>query len=70
MPEMLKMDNPVSKVQYLESVKDTIFIKDIIKRFGIKDISYLEKVLAYISDIIGSEISLRNMHNASKQFGR
>lgn len=70
MPEMLKMDNPVSKVQYLESVKDTIFIKDIVKRFGIKDVSYLEKVLAYISDIIGSEISLRNMHNASKQFGR
>lgn len=70
MPEMLKMDNPVSKVQYLESVKNTIFIKDIIKRFGIKDVWYLERVLAYISDIIGSEISLRNIHNASKQFGR
>jgi hypothetical protein len=27
-------------------------------------------VLAYISDIIGSEISLRNMHNISKQYGR
>lgn len=70
MPEILKMDNPISKVQYLESVKDTIFIKDIVKRFAIKDVGYLEKVLAYISDIIGSEISLRNMHNASKQFGR
>lgn len=70
MPEMVKMDNPVSKVQYLEWVKDTIFIKDIVKRFGIKDVSYLEKILAYISDIIGSEISLRNMHNVSKQFGR
>lgn len=70
MPEMLKMNNPVSKVQYLESVKNTIFIKDIIKRFGIKDVWYLERVLAYISDIIGSEISLRNMHNASKEFGR
>lgn len=70
MPEMLKMNNSISKVQYLESIKDTIFIKDIVKRFGIKDVSYLEKVLAYISDIIGNEISLRNMHNISKQFGR
>jgi uncharacterized protein len=70
MPEMLKMNNPVSKVQYLESVKDTIFIKDIVKRFAIKDVSYLEKVLTHISDIIGSEISLKNIHNASKQYGR
>jgi predicted AAA+ superfamily ATPase len=70
MPEMVKMNNPISKIQYLELVKDTIFMKDIVKRFTIKDVSYLEKVLAYISDIIGSEMSLRNMHNASKQFGR
>jgi uncharacterized protein len=70
MPEMLKMNNATSKTQYLESVKDTIFIKDIVKRFSIKDVGYLEKVLAYISDIIGSEVSLRNMHYASKQFGR
>jgi predicted AAA+ superfamily ATPase len=49
---------------------NTIFIKDIVKRYNIKDVAYLEKVLAYISDIIGSEISLRNMHNISKQYGR
>jgi predicted AAA+ superfamily ATPase len=68
MPELIHIHNTEGKKQYLTGIMNTIFMKDIVKRYAIKDVSYLEKVIAFLADIIGTEISLRNIYNISKQY--
>ncbi|MDR2190290.1 MAG: hypothetical protein LBP53_03745 [Candidatus Peribacteria bacterium] len=68
MPELIHIQNPEGKRQYLTGIMNTIFVKDIVKRYAIKDVSYLEKVVAFLADIIGNESSLRNIYNSSKQY--
>lgn len=70
LPELVGFDDEDSKSTYLEWVLNTIFIRDVVGRYNIKDVGYLQKVLHYIADIIGSEMSIRNIHNASKEYGR
>ena len=48
---------------YLESVYNTIIVKDIMARQGIKDLSKLERVIRFLFGNIGSESSLSNISN-------
>ena len=49
--------------QFLRGIFDTIILKDIVERKGVKDISRLKKVIKFIFDNIGSETSIRNIKN-------
>ena len=49
--------------QFLGSIFDTIVLKDIVERKGVKDVSRLKKVIKFIFDNIGSETSIRNIKN-------
>lgn len=69
MPELTFINDEVEKEQYLQSVLNTILFKDIVTRFSIKEPAYLEKILNYFADTIGSPISLRNIQNASNTYG-
>lgn len=46
---------------YLESIYNTIIVKDIMARKGIKDLSKLERVIRFMFGNIGSETSLRKI---------
>ena len=47
--------------QFLESMFDTIVLKDIVERKKVKDVSRLNKVIKFIFDNIGNETSIRKI---------
>jgi predicted AAA+ superfamily ATPase len=49
--------------QFLESLLDTIVLKDIVERKKVKDVSRLQKVIKFIFDNIGNETSVRGIKN-------
>ena len=50
--------------QFLKGLFDTIILKDVVERKGVKDIGRLNKVVNFIFDNIGSETSVRNIKNS------
>ncbi len=69
MPEVVFKDDLSEKENYLESVLNSILFKDIVTRFSIKEPAYLQKILNFFADTIGSPISLRNIKNSSQIYG-
>jgi predicted AAA+ superfamily ATPase len=70
MPELTAIISDDMKKKYLSDILNTVVLKDIITRYQIRDVDYLMKVMRYLADVIGSPVSLRNIQNASKVFGR
>jgi len=70
MPELTFIPETMNREAYLQSVLSTILLKDIISRFTVKEPVYLEKILNYLADTIGSQISLRNIKKSSQHYGR
>lgn len=48
MPQRFMQENDISRKAYLSDVYDSIIIKDIVKRFNIKDIDLLNRIVTYI----------------------
>ncbi|WP_010261800.1 ATP-binding protein [Treponema primitia] len=46
---------------YMDSVYNTIIVKDVLSRQGIQEFSKLERVIAFMFSTIGSETSINNM---------
>jgi len=55
---------------FLQGIYNTIILKDIVERKRISDISRLQSVIKFMFDNIGSETSIRNIHNTMKSDGR
>lgn len=70
LPELVSIENDAKKTSYISTIIQTIVYKDIVKRYTIKDVEYLEKIMHYIADVVGSQVSLRNIIKASKEYGR
>ncbi|MBQ3834087.1 MAG: ATP-binding protein, partial [Elusimicrobia bacterium] len=68
-PQILNFYNDKSRIEetlwhdYLDSVYNTIIVKDIMSRQGIKELSKLTRVIKFMFDNIGSETSLNNISN-------
>lgn len=68
-PQILNFYNDKSKVNetlwhdYLDSIYNTIIVKDIMARQGIKELSKLNRVIKFMFDNIGSETSINNISN-------
>ena len=61
LPQRFLFDNDDDKVSYLSSVYDSIILKDIVERLGIKDIASFNKVLQYILDTESRAFSRDNV---------
>lgn len=48
MPQRFMQKDDASKKTYLSDIYDSIIIKDIVKRFNIKDIDLLNRIVTYI----------------------
>jgi predicted AAA+ superfamily ATPase len=48
-PELYKLKEDESKINFLKSLKDSIVLKDIVKRYNIKDIDLLERLFFYLA---------------------
>ena len=61
LPQRFLFENDIDKISYLSSVYDSIILKDIVERLGIKDIASFNKVLQYILDTESREFSRDNV---------
>ena len=61
LPQRFLFDRDIDKANYLSSVYDSIILKDIVERLGIKDIASFNKVLQYILDTESKEFSRDNV---------
>ena len=61
LPQRFLFTNDEDKTNYLSSVYDSIILKDIVERLGIKDIASLNKVLQYMLDTETREFSRDNV---------
>ena len=67
LPQRFLFDDYDNKINYLSSVYDSIILKDIVERLGIKDIASFNKVLQYILDTEAREFSRNNVIEFLKQ---
>ena len=63
MPRITVFDDDVKKQQYLKSLYDEVYLKDIVERDHIKKADMLERVLDYLSSQIGSLTNPTNVAN-------
>lgn len=61
LPQRFLFENDKDKISYLSSVYDSIILKDIVERLGIKDIASFNKVLQYMLDTESREFSRDNI---------
>lgn len=61
LPQRFLFTNDDDKTNYLSSVYDSIILKDIVERLGIKDIASFNKVLQYMLDTETREFSRDNV---------
>lgn len=61
LPQRFLFKSDDDKMSYLSSVYDSIVLKDIIERLGIKDVTSFSKVLQYILDTEAKEFSRDNV---------
>ncbi|NQY09561.1 MAG: ATP-binding protein [Flavobacteriales bacterium] len=51
---------------YLKSIYNTIILKDIVSRYNIRDIDFLERLVEYMSDNLGSYVSSKKISDFLK----
>ena len=66
MPEILRIDDKETRKNYLKNLVSDIVLKDVVARHNIRDIKLLEKLLGFLSDNLGSLVSVSNISNYTK----
>lgn len=51
---------------YLKSIYNTIILKDIVSRFSIRDVDFLDRLVEYLSDNLGSYVSSKKISDFLK----
>ena len=67
MPHLIKLERDESVYyEYLKNVFSTIVLKDIIARFGIRNVQFLNDLIRFLADNIGSLISAKKISDYLK----
>jgi uncharacterized protein len=53
--------------QYLASIRDSVVFKDVVKRYKIRDVALLEKIMLFVFDNIGNILSARKIADFFKK---
>ena len=61
LPQRFSFNNERAIRNYISDVYDSILIKDVIERMGIKDVTGFNKILQYVLEIEGREFSATNV---------
>ncbi len=70
LPNRLQFQNENNIKDYLYNVYDSIILRDVVERLGLKDVSLFNLILQYIVDITGREFSAENIIMYLKNEGR
>lgn len=66
LPQRFSFQENTTKLNYISDVYDSILLKDVVERLGVKDITLFNKILQYILEIEGREFSATNVLNYLK----
>lgn len=67
LPQRFSFKNDATKLNYISDVYDSILLKDVIERMGVKDITSFNKILQYLLEIEGREFSATNIQEYLKK---
>ncbi len=69
-PYLINLENSNEKIEYLDSIYNTVIVKDVINRKKINDIMMLESICRFLFDSIGSSISTKKISDSLASNGR
>ena len=69
-PYLINLDNNKEKLEYLDSIYNTIIMKDVINRKKVNDPMMLESISRFLFDSIGSSISTKKISDTLASNGR
>ena len=70
LPELYRIDGDDTRRYYVSSLKDTILLRDIIGRYGVRDVQLLEDLFVYVVNNASNLMSVNNIANYMKIRGR
>jgi predicted AAA+ superfamily ATPase len=67
LPYLINLElNDLVVFDYLKNIYSTIVLKDIVVRFGVRNVVFLEKLIEYLADNIGSLVSAKKISDFLK----
>lgn len=69
-PELINFSSDEVKHNYVSALKDTVLLKDIVRRYTIKDVRLLEDLFSYLVNNASNMLSISNITNFMKSKGR
>ena len=70
LPELFNLQNDEIKRSYVSAIKDTVFLRDIIQRYSIKEPKLLEDIFVFLINNAANLVSITNIANYFKSLGR
>jgi len=61
LPELFHFNNEEIERHYIQSLKNTIILRDIVQRYKIKDVTLLDDIFKFLSVNIGNPVSLNSI---------
>ncbi len=69
-PYLINLDDSNQKLEYLDSIYNTVIVKDVINRKKVNDVMMLESVCRFLFDNIGSSVSTKKISDTLSSNGR
>lgn len=69
-PYLINLDNYNEKMEYLDSIYNTVIVKDVINRKKVNDVMILESICRFLFDNIGSSVSTKKISDTLASGGR
>ena len=70
LPELFNLQSDEIKRNYVSAIKDTVFLRDIIQRYNIKEPKLLEDIFVFLVNNAANLVSITNVVNYFKSLGR
>jgi len=70
LPELFNLQNDEIKRNYVSAIKDTVFLRDIIRRYNVKEPKLLEDIFTFLVNNAANLVSITNVVNYFKSLGR
>lgn len=69
-PYLINLEESDEKLQYLDSIYNTVILKDVINRKKVNDVLILESICRFLFDNIGSNVSTKKISDTLSSNGR
>ena len=70
LPELFNLQSDEIKRNYVSAIKDTVFLRDIIQRYQVKEPKLLEDIFVFLVNNASNLVSVTNLVNYFKSLGR